>query len=42
MNDDTIIKVCTATQRAPGVGDLALSLMEGLGARISRIVWRSR
>lgn len=31
MNDDTIIKVCAATQRVPGVGDLALSLMEGVG-----------
>ena len=31
LNDDTIIKVCAPTQQAPAVGDLALSLMEGVG-----------
>jgi len=31
MNDDTIIKVCAPAQQVSGVGDLALSLMEGVG-----------
>lgn len=36
MNDDTIIKVCAPAQQVSGVGDLALSLMEGWAVRISR------
>lgn len=41
MKDDAIIKVCAPAQQTR-VGDLALSLMEGLAVRISRIAWHSR